>query len=191
MPRCSCTCRRASRGLLSGVKLCPEAQANEGTCGPEQPDRRNDGLAPASAPTPCPSRAARSTSPKNTHGAPFGLSIVNPVKAGPFDLEHDTVKPRTQDPPCDCVVVRAKIEVDPTTAALTVTTDPKRTARDPAPDRRHPRPDQEGQRPDQPEHFTFNPTNCNPMSMTGSIAERRRRLRARVGAVPGRPTARS
>ena len=45
------------------------------------------------------------------------------MKAGPFDLEHDTSNP-AQNPACDCVVVRAKIEVDPLTAALTITTDP-------------------------------------------------------------------
>ncbi len=48
--------------------------------------------------------------------APFGISFVVPAKAGPFDLHTRN----TARPP----VVRAKIEVDPTTAAITITTDP-------------------------------------------------------------------
>jgi hypothetical protein len=52
-----------------------------------------------------------------------GLSIVNPVKAGPIDLEHETSNPSNQ-PACDCLVVRAKIEVNLLTTELTVTTDP-------------------------------------------------------------------
>jgi hypothetical protein len=35
-------------------------------------------------------------------GAPFGLSIVNPAKAGPYDLGSAA---------CDRVVVRAKVDV--------------------------------------------------------------------------------
>src|SRR5262249_11791204 len=83
-------------------------------------------------------------------GAPFGLSVVVPAKAGPFDL--------------GTVVVRAKVEVDPHTAQLTVTTDPL--------------PQVVGGVPvnlrlvnvtiDRPS-FTFNPTNCNPMNVTGSM----------------------
>jgi hypothetical protein len=86
---------------------------------------------------------------------------VNPAKAGPYDLEKNT--------PCDCVVVRAKIEVDPVTAALTITSDNTGPYKIPT--------ILEGI-PLQIKHvnvainrpgFTFNPTNCNPMSITGSL----------------------
>lgn len=48
-------------------------------------------------------------------GAPFGLSIVVPVVAGPFDLGN--------------VVVRVKIDINPYTAQVTVNT----TTSDPIP----------------------------------------------------------
>ena len=51
-------------------------------------------------------------------GAPFGLAIVTPVKAGPFDLENAP----ENHPPCDCLVIGARIEVDPQTAQLTIKT---------------------------------------------------------------------
>ncbi len=155
-------------GLLSGVKLCPEAQANEGTCGPESEIGETTvsagvGSAPVSV------KGGRVYITEKYAGAPFGLSIVNPVKAGPFDLEHDTSNP-AQQPPCDCIVVRAKIEVDPHTAALTVTTDSSGP---------HAIPHLIDGIPVQIKKvnvlinrpgFTFNPTNCNPMSLTGTIA---------------------
>ena len=87
------------------------------------------------------------------------LSIVNPAKAGPFDLQEG--KP---------VVVRAKIEVDPHTAALTVTTNTAAQG--------YAIPNMIEGIPLQIKHvnvnitrpgFTFNPTNCNPTSITGSV----------------------
>jgi hypothetical protein len=110
-------------GLLSGVTLCPEAQANEGTCGPESLIGETT-VAAGVGNDPVSVKGGKVYITEKYDGAPFGLSIVNPVKAGPFDLEHDTSKPATNMPSCDCVIVRAKIEVNPSTAALTVTTDP-------------------------------------------------------------------
>ncbi len=95
-------------------------------------------------------------------GAPFGLSIVNPAKAGPFDLEKST--------PCDCVVVRAKIEVDPITAQLTVTSDNQGPYKIPTIIDGIPLQIKHVNVTINRPGFTFNPTNCNPMSITGSLS---------------------
>jgi hypothetical protein len=155
-------------GILAGVPLCGEAQANEGACGPQSLiGETTVSAGVGSDPVSVKGGKVYLTGPYQ--GAPFGLSIVNPVKAGPFDLEHDTANP-AQQPACDCVVVRAKIEVDPHTAALTVTTDPSGP---------HAIPHMIDGIPVQIQKvnvlvnrpgFTFNPTNCSPMSLTGTIA---------------------
>lgn len=154
-------------GLLSGVKLCSEAQANDGTCGPESLIGETT-VSAGVGNNPVSVKGGRVYITEKYAGAPFGLSIVNPVKAGPFDLEHDTSSPG-QQPACDCVVVRAKIEVDLHTAALTVTTDTSGP---------HAIPHLIDGIPVQIKRvnvtinrpgFTFNPTNCNTMSLTGTI----------------------
>ncbi|MGH2853241.1 MAG: hypothetical protein ACRDLF_03500 [Solirubrobacteraceae bacterium] len=145
-------------GLLTGVKLCPEAQANEGTCGAEsQIGETIVSVGVGGDPFTVTGGKVYITGPYK--GAPFGLSIVNPAKAGPFDLQEG--RP---------VVVRAKIEVDPHTAALTITTDP--------PGSPHAIPTVLEGFALQIKHvnvlvnrpgFTFNPTNCAPQSITGAI----------------------
>jgi hypothetical protein len=154
-------------GMLKGVALCPEAQANEGTCGPESLIGETI-VSAGVGPDPVAVKGGKVYLTEKYAGAPFGLSIVNPVKAGPFDLEHDTSNP-AQDPPCDCVVVRAKVEVNPLTAALTVTTDPSGP---------HAIPHLIDGIPVQIKAvnvlvnrpgFTFNPTNCDPTAVTGSV----------------------
>jgi hypothetical protein len=83
-------------------------------------------------------------------GAPFGLSIVVPAVAGPFNL--------------GTVVVRAAIHIDPHTAQVTVVSDPFPQIIDGVPLQiKH-----VNVTIDRP-GFTFNPTNCNTMSITCSI----------------------
>jgi hypothetical protein len=146
-------------GLLSGVKLCSEVQANAGTCGPESEIGEtivSVGL--GNDPFSVTGGKVYITGPYE--GAPFGLSIVNPAKAGPFDLQEG--RP---------VVVRARIEVNPHTAALTITTDP--------PGSPHAIPTIIEGIPLQIKHvnvnitrpgFTFNPSNCAPTAVTGAIS---------------------
>jgi hypothetical protein len=141
-------------GTLSTVKLCGEPQADQGTCGPESLIGHtivSVGL--GGNPYSVTGGEVFITGPYE--GAPYGLSIVNPAKAGPFNLGN--------------VVVRAKIEVDPRTAQLTITTDPSGPYAIPhildgiPLEIKHvsvtiDRPD-----------FTFNPTDCNPLAITGSL----------------------
>ncbi len=94
-------------GMLSSVPLCGEADAQSGMC----PEASRIGT-------------TRVSSGAGSHpfeiggnvyltgpygGSPFGLSIVTNAMAGPFNL--------------GLVVVRARIDVDPETSALTITTD--------------------------------------------------------------------
>ena len=146
-------------GLLSGVTPCPEERANAGTCGPESSIGETiTSVGLGSDPFNVEGGQVYLTGPY--HGAPFGLAIVNPAKAGPFELEEG--RP---------VVVRAKIEVNPETTELTVTTDP--------PGSPHAIPTILDGIPLQVKRvyvdinrpgFTFNPTNCNPKTITGTIA---------------------
>jgi hypothetical protein len=148
-------------GLLSGVKLCGEPQADRGLCGPESLIGETI-VSVGLGGSPFSVKGGKVYITEGYGGAPYGLSIVNPAKAGPFDLEKSTA--------CDCVVVRAKIEVDPITAALTITSDNTGPYKIPT--------ILDGI-PLQIKHvnvlinrpgFTFNPTNCNPMQITGSLS---------------------
>jgi hypothetical protein len=141
-------------GTLSSVKLCGEAEADAGTCGPESLIGETV-VSVGLGGNPFSVRGGKVYITGPYRGAPYGLSIVNPAKAGPFDLGN--------------VIVRARIEVDPVTAALTVTTD------DSGP---YAIPQILDGIPLQIKHvnvsinrpdFTFNPTNCAPMAITGAL----------------------
>ncbi len=141
-------------GLLTGVELCGEAQANAGTCGPNsQIGETIVSVGVGSDPFSVKGGKVYLTGPYK--GAPFGLSIVNPAKAGPFDLGQ--------------VIVRAKIEVNPITADLTITSDNEGPYKIPTMLDGIPLQIQHVNVTIDRPGFTFNPTNCNPMSIMGSL----------------------
>ncbi len=99
-------------GLLAdipAVTLCPEPQAGLGTC----PSTSKIGTATATVGSG--SEPYSFTGPAYLsgpyNGAPYGLSIPVPAAAGPFDFGSG---------PCDCVLTRASISVDPHTARVSV-----------------------------------------------------------------------
>ncbi len=141
-------------GTLSSVKLCGEAEGNAGTCGPESLIGETT-VSVGLGGNPYTVKGGKVYITGPYEGAPYGLSIVNPAKAGPFNLGQ--------------VVVRAKIEVNPENAALTITSD----ATGP-----YAIPQIIDGIPLQIKHvnvsinrsdFTFNPTNCAPQEIGGSL----------------------
>jgi hypothetical protein len=163
-------------GILTGVELCPEPQANLGECGPNSLiGETTVGVGVGGDPYTVSGGKFYLTGPYNGRGActvgetgcaPFGITFTVPAKAGPFDFANT----RNNHPACDCVLVRGKIEVNPINAAITITSDPSGTA-DSIPT------SLEGI-PLEIQHvnaittrtdFQFNPTNCNKMQVTGAI----------------------
>jgi hypothetical protein len=140
-------------GMIAKVPLCPEPQAAQGECSSASQIGHTvaevgPGPYPFVIPEPgAPAAPIYLTGPYK--GAPFGLSIVVPVVAGPFNLGNE--------------VVRAKIEVDPRTSQLTIDTTafPRTVKGIPTDIRqilavidRH--------------EFMFNPTDCNPSTFSGT-----------------------
>jgi uncharacterized repeat protein (TIGR01451 family) len=151
--------------LISSINPCPIAQADAVQCGTESLVGHSTGVTGlGSEPFSLPGRAYL-TGPYD--GAPFGLSDATPAVAGPFNL--------------GTVISNSTIEIDPNTAAVTVTTRETRIL------------DPRGQttiansalptmikgvpvqlkainvQVDRP-NFQFNPTNCNRMSITGALS---------------------
>ncbi len=140
--------------VLSQVPLCAEVQASAGTCAAASKIghgivQAGPGVNPLTLPQPGgPEIPIYLTGPY--HGAPFGLSISTPIVAGPFNL--------------GTIVTRAKIEIDPSTAQITITTDPLPQIVDGVPtDLRsiYAVIDRPG--------FAFNPTNCTSQEFAGTV----------------------
>jgi hypothetical protein len=141
-------------GTLARVKLCKEAEANAGTCGPESLIGHTI-VSVGVGGDPYSVRGGEVFITEGYGGAPYGLSIVNPAKAGPYDLGK--------------VIVRAKIEVDPISAALTVTTDTAGPYKIPTILDGIPLQIQHVNVSIDRPGFTFNPTNCSPLQIGGSL----------------------
>jgi hypothetical protein len=134
-------------GMISEVPLCQQTQAQAGTCGAQSEiGSATVGAGPGPEPV-FVDGTVYLTGPYE--GAPFGLSIVVPATVGPFDL--------------GTIVVGAKIDVNPATAALTIASGPLPQSLDGIPlqiktvnldiDR---------------EGFMLNPTDCRPLAFEGT-----------------------
>jgi hypothetical protein len=149
-------------GLLTNVELCPEPQAGQGLCGPGSLiGETTVSVGLGGDPFTVTGGRVYITGPYQ--GAPFGLSIVNPAKAGPYDLEKGKNA-------CDCVLVRAKIEVNPLTAALTVTSDSSGPYKIPTIIEGIPLRIKHVNITINRPGFTFNPTSCAKMQVFGSLS---------------------
>jgi hypothetical protein len=140
-------------GTLSSVKLCPEPQASKGECGEESLIGHTI-ISAGLGGDPYTVTGGKVYITTGYKGAPYGLSIVNPAAAGPFVLQEG--RP---------VIVRASIFVDPHTAALRIVSDPLPTIIDGIPlqiQHVNVTIDRPG--------FTFNPSNCSKLTISGALS---------------------
>jgi hypothetical protein len=136
-------------GEIASVPLCQEPQAARGDC-PEASLVGHVSAAVGSGPHPFVVTSGRAYLTSGYRGAPFGLTVVVPAVAGPFNLGN--------------VVVRSAISVDPHTSAITITSDPLPQILDGVPLRiqtLNVSVDRPG--------FMFNPTSCAKKQITARI----------------------
>jgi hypothetical protein len=135
-------------GKIADVPPCGEPQAREGTCSAaSRIGTAHVAAGSGSQPLWLAGPVYLTTAYR---GAPYGLSVVVPAKAGPFNLGNE--------------VVRAAITVDAQTSALSVTSDPLPQIKDGVPFRLK----TVSVTIDRP-NFMFNPTNCRQQAITGTI----------------------
>lgn len=147
-------------GKLAGIATCSDgalaaADANEGTAERASPSCPaasrlggvDAGAGAGSTPLHVPGSSYLAGPYK---GAPLSVAVITPAVAGPFDL--------------GTVVVRAAAQIDPVTAQIHVQSDQLPTILQGIP--LHLR--SVAVNTDRPD-FTLNPTNCNPMSLDGTI----------------------
>jgi hypothetical protein len=136
--------------VLRGVALCPDADAAAGTC-PAASRIGSVSVGAGAGSNPFFLKGSvYLTGPYN--GGPYGEVVVVPAVAGPFNLGN--------------VIVRGSIRIDPNTAQPTIVSDPLpqfvNQTGIPTDVRRV---DVTLDRPS----FTFNPTDCDPLSVTGTL----------------------
>jgi hypothetical protein len=143
-------------GKVASVPLCKEPQAAQGTCGADSLIGHVQVLTGPGA-NPYLVSGGQVFLTESYEGAPYGLSIVVPAVAGPYTLSGTTGQ--------GTVVVRSKIEVDPTDAHLTVTSDSLPTMLDGIPLQL------QGVNVsiDRP-GFTFNPTSCAKKAIGATLS---------------------
>ncbi len=151
-------------GSVAHVPLCGEPQAREGTCGPESEiGTISIVVGPGPDPFEVPPGRIYLTGPTLLEGptlpaeglghssvAPFGVSVVVPARGGPFDLGN--------------VVVRAALQIDPRTSAVTVRTGPLPLMLQGVPALAK-SVTVEINRPE----FVFNPTDCDPKTISATM----------------------
>ncbi len=136
--------------LLSSVRLCEEPQAARDECSPESQVGEATAVA-GLGPEPYVESGGKVYITGAYGGAPFGLEIVSPAVAGPFNL--------------GTVTVRSKLYIDPENASVTIVSDALPTQLRGIPlqlKRVLVDVNRQG--------FQFNPTNCSPMSIKGTVS---------------------
>jgi hypothetical protein len=144
-------------GALGSVTPCSEPQASTGSCPPAS-EIGEATLAAGPGPDPYWLRGGHLYLTGSYAGAPFGLAIVTPALAGPFDLGDAG----------GGIVTRARVEVDSHTAQITIESNPG-VGGIPVIEEGIPLDIRAINLTIGRPGFIFNPTSCAPLSVTGSL----------------------